>query len=240
MLLTVSLLAIAAAVVFGLTGLVRRLLCARRERADRGGTLPGDDSDDQELSKERFEKGAFALFFASTHHEMRQAVDAFPFLRLSLMLSAFKGALEKAPPDRRTALVYKLRWVLEQYPGPSETICERNRRLGERQQFPSVRASLSGAGVAKELLSERASEVEGAFLAADSQDAMRLAATHYPLLLLPGLQGGIDFTIEHDLAGEERDSCFRRLRWLQELREEIEQQPVESWWRSIDREYTAG
>jgi hypothetical protein len=239
MVLRVSLLALAAAVLFGLAGSVRRLLRSRRERAAWATDRSGDDREDRELSREQFERGAIALFRASTHHEMRQAVDAFPFLRSSLMLSAFKAALQKAPPDRRAALVYKLRWVHEQYPGPSVTICERNRRLGERHLLASILASLSGAGVPQDLLSERASEVEGSFLAADFQDVMRVAATHYPLLLLPGLQGGIDFTIEHDLAGEERAECFRRLRWLQELREEIEQQPVESWWRSIDREYPA-
>jgi hypothetical protein len=125
-----------------------------------------------------------------------------------------KVALQEVSPDQRTALAYKLRWVYEHYPGPSAVTCERNRQMGKRHLFPSIRASLSGADVPRHLLSERASEVEGAFLAADSLEAMRVAATHYTLLLLPGLQGGIDFTIEHDLTDGERAECLRRLRYL--------------------------
>lgn len=235
MLLTFSLLAVATAIIYGLIGFARAILRAQRERAE---VLSGRERKNPRPSRDQFEQAAFALIRAWTHYEMRQAVDAFPLLRSSLILSGLKVALQEVPLDWRTALVYKLRWVHEHHTGPSEITCERNRQLGKRQLFRSIRASLSGAGMPRDLLPDRAAEVEGAFLAADSLEAMRLAATHYTLLLLPGLQGGIDYTIEHDLTGVERAECSRRLRYLQELRKEIERRPVESWWRAIEREYT--
>jgi hypothetical protein len=233
MLLTISLLAVSAAVLSALIGFVRAALRARREKAE---FLSGLERKSPNLSTEQLAQAAPAVFRAWTHYEMRLAVDAFPLLRSGLILSGLKVALQEVPPDQRTALVYKLRWVHEHYPGPSVMTCERNRQIGKRHLFPSIRASLSGAGIPKDLLSERASEVEGAFLAANSLEAMRVAATHYTLLLLPGLQGGIDLTIERHLMDNERAECLRRLRYLQELREEIEQRPVESWWRAIERE----
>src|SRR5258708_3478180 len=221
---TISVLAVSAAVMSLLIGFSRSVHRNRREKAE---SLRRPEHS-QVPSKEEFVRATSEALHAPTHHEMRQAVDAFPLLRSSLILSSLKNAFQAVPPDYRTALIYKLRWIHENYPGLSETMCERNRQLGKRQLFPSIRVSLSAAGVPKGVLSERASEVEGGFLAADSLETMRVAATHYTLLLLPGLQGGIDSTIEHDLMGSERAQCFRRLKYLQELREEIEQRPLEA------------
>src|ERR1017187_3609134 len=110
---TVSLFAVAAAIVYGLIGLARTMLQARRNRAE---TLSRLERKKPDLSREQFEQAALALFRAWTHYEMRRAVDSFPVLRSSLILSVLKVALQGVPEDGRTAFIYKLRWVHEHYP----------------------------------------------------------------------------------------------------------------------------
>ncbi len=178
------------------------------------------------------------FMYASIHSQMRDAVDKVPFVRSQKFRGIVTGALSKVEAEYHSIVIYLLRWLDHGYPGPPPNVCEMNRAAGARRRFVSIGAGLHLDRQKPDAqLLQWASEIEGAFLRANTLEDMRVVAMHYPILLRPAVQGGIDAEIIHDLAEPERTAYFEKLRHLQRLREEIEGHPVESWWRPIDRQY---
>lgn len=157
------------------------------------------------------------------HYEMRGIADKFPSIRSERGFRLIEGFAQTRPLQYRAVLVYQGLWLQHCYPGPSMEVCASNRAAGRKRRFVSIGAVISRP--------EWAEEVEGAFLRANSLEDMRVVAMNYPVLLRPAVQGGIDSQIEHGFPGPERTTYFAKVRYLQQLREEVERRPVQSWWR---------
>ena len=172
-----------------------------------------------------------SLYQSQIHYELRAAVEKFPILTSEFFQTISSTIFcPFIPKEFRSVLVYQLRWIQECYPKPPLIVSQNHDQ--QPMLFQSIEAGLKAKS---EIKTHWAHEIEQAFLRCDSKDNMRIVAMNYPLLLRPAVQGGIDAAAD-ELEEPRRSDYSAKLRWLQELREEIEGHFVESWWRPIMRE----
>jgi hypothetical protein len=169
------------------------------------------------------------------YHQLRSAVESFPFLQSQFFRNLYLSFLVKdIPEDFCPLIVYQFKWIENYYGKPSpisDVVASSSQATGK---FPSIKSGLGPAVSDSGACRTWAHEAERAFDWAQSLEDMGVVAAHYPILLMPTVQAGIDYSITK-FDEPTRIQYQKKVRYLEILREQIQGHPVESWWRTVER-----
>lgn len=171
-----------------------------------------------------------------SYHEMAVLVGSYPSLRSDRSLAMADMMVSMVPAEYRTVGRYQLRWLRAFISTSSSNeslkpILARSDTAAPFYQAVLTRISTLGPWV---------QEAELAMLSANGLEEMKTVAMHFPALLRPAIQAAIDGSINADWRQNQwsvdiTSLYARQFEHLQQIREQEEGVPIESWWRPIER-----
>jgi hypothetical protein len=171
-----------------------------------------------------------------SYHEMSGLVGEYPSLRSEGSFALLGMMVTMVPAEYRTVGRYQLRWLREFVSTSSSNeslmpILTRSQTIAPFYQ--AVLAKIASLGHWVE-------EAELAMLSANGLEEMKIVAMHFPALLRPAIQAAIDGSINAEWSQNQWPTGIKSLyesqfEQLQQIREQEEGVPIESWWRPIER-----